>query len=102
MTGEWSYGVGGGLVSPVAVVNPSPIVGYPAAAVFSPSPIFAPPPPPPVNTKGKNEKKEGQKEGEKEGKKEGRGWWETKYDDDGVRFWENTVTKKTTYKDPYY
>lgn len=93
MTGEWSYGVGGGLVSPVLAVNPSPVLAYPGV-VFTPSPVFAPPPPPPA--KKKDEKKKD------ETKKEGKGWWEAVYDDHDNRYWEHTVTKKTTYKDPYF
>lgn len=85
MSGEWSYGVGGGLVSPVTI-NPSPI-GYPGA-VFTPSPVIAVAPP----------KKEKKKDDDK---KKGKGWWEQFYDDDGDRYWKHTVTKKTTYKDPY-
>eukprot|EP00903_Cladosiphon_okamuranus_P008947 g8562.t1 len=88
-TGEWSYGgVGGSLVSPVTTINPSPI-GYPGT-VFTPSPVFAVAPP------AKKEKKKD------DDKKKGKGWWESMYDDDGDRYWEHTVTKKTTYKDPYF
>lgn len=102
MTGEWTYGVGGGgLVSPVLAVNPSPVVGYPGAAVFTPSPIFAVPPPlPPAKKKNENKKEVKKDANQKEGK--GKGWWEVVFDDRGNRYWEHTVTKKTTYKDPYY
>lgn len=90
-TGEWSYGgVGGSLVSPVTTITPSPI-GY-TGAMFTPSPVFAPPPPPPP----------AEKKPKDDDKKKGKGWWETMYDDDGDRYWEHTVTKKTTYKDPYF
>lgn len=88
MTGEWRFTFGGGLVSPVGTVNPSPVVGYPGA-VFTPSPVFAPPPPPPAKKK------------DDEKKKKEKGYWETFYDDDGDRYYEHTVTKKVTYKDPY-
>ncbi len=94
MTGE----VSGGLVSPVSTINPSPI-GYPGGMVFTPSPVpagFAPAPTyvvaPPLN--GKKEKKE-----KKEGKREA--YWEEVYDKDGDKFWKHTITKKTTYRDPY-
>ncbi|CAM9349098.1 unnamed protein product, partial [Hapterophycus canaliculatus] len=82
-TGETSYAFGGALVSPVGTVNPSPMVYPGGAAVFTPSPVY-----PVAPAKKKKEK--------------GRGWWETKYDDDGDRYWEHTNTKKTTYKDPYF
>ncbi|CAM9601805.1 unnamed protein product [Ectocarpus fasciculatus] len=94
-TGEWHYGHGGGFVPPVGAVNPSPM-GY-HTPIFTPSPapggtlypvVVAPPP---AKKKEKDEKKE-----------KGKGWWETKYDEDGDRYWEHTVTKKTTYTDPYY
>ncbi|CAM9164646.1 unnamed protein product [Ectocarpus sp. 6 AP-2014] len=98
ITGEWTYGHGGGLVSPVGTVNPSPM-GYPGGPVFTPSPVpggalypFAVAPP--------AKKKDDDEKDEK--KEKGKGWWETKYDEDGDRYWEHTVTKKTTYKDPYY
>lgn len=98
MTGEWSYGIGGGLVSPAVAVNPSPIIGYPGAAVFPPSPIFAAPQLAPA--KKKDETKKDDKKDDK--KKLGRGWWETMYDDHGNRYWKHTVSEKTTYRDPYY
>ncbi|CAM9601734.1 unnamed protein product [Ectocarpus fasciculatus] len=100
ITGEWTYGYGAGLVSPVGTVNPSPM-GYPGGPIFTPSPVpggalypFAVAPP------AKKEKKDDDEKDEK--KEKGKGWWETKYDEDGDRYWEHTVTKKTTYKDPYY
>ncbi len=94
MTGEWSYPYGGGLVSPISTVIPSPI-GYPGTmftpspvpTVFTPSPAFVIAPP----VKGKKEKKE-----------QGKGFWDEEYDKDGGRFWRHTATKKTTYSDPYY
>eukprot|EP00903_Cladosiphon_okamuranus_P008945 g8560.t1 len=97
VTGEWSYGVGGGLVSPVLAVNPSPIVGYPGA-VFSPSTIFAAPLAPPAK-KGNEKKEEVKKDASK---KEGKGWWEAVFDDRGNRCWVHTVTNRMTHKDPYY
>ncbi|CAM9686648.1 unnamed protein product [Ectocarpus sp. 13 AM-2016] len=92
-TGEWHFGYGGGFVPPVGTVNPSPM-GYPGGPVFTPSPVpggtlF------PVAVAAPPAKK-------KEKKEKGKGWWETMYNEDGDKYWEHTVTKKTTYKDPYY
>lgn len=83
VTGETTPVYGGGLVSPVGTVNPSPVVYPGGAAVFTPSPVY-----PVAPAKKKKDK--------------GKGWWETMYDEDGDRYWEHTVTKKKTYKDPYY
>lgn len=76
-----------------------------SGVVFTPSPMFALPSPP-VMEKGdkkkeKEQKKEKDQDQDQERKKE-KGWWEAMYDKDGVRYWQHTVTKKTSYKDPYY
>lgn len=96
MTGE----VSGGLVSPVSTINPSPM-GFPGA-VFTPSPVppaFTPAPAfvvaAPLNGK-KNKKKEKKEEKGREA------FWEEKFDKDGVKYWKHTVTKKITYRDPYF
>ncbi|CAM9852651.1 unnamed protein product, partial [Pylaiella littoralis] len=99
ITGDWSYGMGG-LVSPAVTVNPSP-VGFAGPAVFTPSPVPAGYAPYPFVALAPK-KEEGKDEDKKEDKEKGRGWWETMYDDDGDKYWEHTVTKKKTYKDPYY
>ncbi|CAN0546372.1 unnamed protein product [Ectocarpus sp. 12 AP-2014] len=103
VTDEWAYVYGGGLsVPPVVAVSPTPMV-YPHGVVFTPPPVYAAAPNPLLPAK-KKDTAGGQKDGdEKDEKKEkGKGWWEVTYDEDGDRYWEHTVTKKTTYKDPYY
>lgn len=116
-TGEnrWGYG---NFVSPVPV-NTVPMGGAtytptPGTAVFQPAAPWGgnvmPPSPAPwggnvvppspvpfvVTVNATEEKKTEKKEKEK------KGWWETKYDDDGQRYWEHTGTKKKAYKDPLW
>ncbi|CAB1114903.1 unnamed protein product [Ectocarpus sp. CCAP 1310/34] len=103
VTGEWAYVYGGGLSAPpVVAVSPTSVV-YPHGVVVMPPPVYAAAPNPPLPAK-KKDVAGGQKDcDEKDEKKEkGKGWWETKSDKDGDRYWEHTVTKKITYKDPYY
>ncbi|CAM9103996.1 unnamed protein product [Scytosiphon promiscuus] len=93
---HWSFVYGSsGLVPPVPAVHSSPMV-YPCGTVFTPSPT-------PV-AMAEKEDDEGAKKNESEEPKsvKGRGWWETMYNEEGVRYWEHTVTKKKTYKDPYF
>eukprot|EP00752_Nemacystus_decipiens_P007267 g6505.t1 len=104
-TGEWRWAaVGGALVSPDGTVNPSPVVAYPAMVSFTPPPVAVPPPapvavpppapvavpPPPPPAKKKDDDK-----------KKGKGWWKSCYDEYGDRYYEHTVTKEVTRKDPY-
>ncbi len=100
MTGEWSYGHGGGLVPPVRLSNPSPM-GYPGGVVFTPPPIFAFPSPP-ESKKGEGKKKAQQEEKEKNEENKREAYWEEMYDKDGIKFWKHTITNKTTYRDPYF
>ena len=99
MTGEWTYGIAGGTVSPVLAVNPSAVLAYPGAA-FTPSPVFTPFLLPPAKKKDETKKDDNKKDNDQ--KKKVTGWWEQMYDEDGDRFWKHTVSQKTTYEDPYF
>lgn len=69
-------------------------MGYPGGVVFTPPTMFALPSPP--------ESKKAQQKKEKKEEKKREAYWEELYDKDGVRYWQHTVTKKTTYRDPYF
>ncbi|CAM9183083.1 unnamed protein product [Hapterophycus canaliculatus] len=91
VTGEWSFVYGSSaLVSPIAAVHAAPMV-YTGGTVFAPSPA----PVAMVNPSKENK-------GEEQKKATGKGWWEAMYNEEGVRYWQHTVTKKITYKDPYF
>ncbi|CAN0092652.1 unnamed protein product [Ectocarpus fasciculatus] len=102
VTGEWSYVYGGGLsVPPVVAASPSSMVCS-HGVVLTPPPVYAAASRSHLPAKKKDAADEKKDDDRKDEKKKGKGWWETKYDEDGDRYWEHTVTKKTIYKDPYY